>query len=79
MLNEIIRDLDDMLSAKDKDPRWKAIQKIKTVGACYMAASGLDPVTEAQTTQVKILGGSEKDREREREKGVKLANDYNHC
>ena len=56
VLNEIIRDLDDMLSSvndiRKSDPRWRAIQKIKTVGSCYMAASGLDPLTEEQTKQV---------------------------
>ena len=56
VLNEIVRDLDDLLaSASDMrkcDPRWRAIQKIKTVGPCYMAASGLDPLTEEQTKQV---------------------------
>lgn len=56
VLNEIVRDIDDLLSTVDNslrksDPRWRAIQKIKTVGACYMAASGLDPVTEEQTKQ----------------------------
>jgi hypothetical protein len=55
VLNEIVRDLDDMLSSidgiKNVDPKWRAIQKIKTVGACYMAASGLDPITEEQTKQ----------------------------
>ena len=36
VLNEIVRDLDDMLSSidgiKNVDPKWRAIQKIKTVG-----------------------------------------------
>jgi len=56
VLNEIVRDLDDLLMSVDNvtkrsDARWAAIQKIKTVGPCYMAASGLDPVTEEQTRQ----------------------------
>lgn len=56
ILNEIVRDLDDLLltfdsNLKKVDPRWAAIQKIKTVGSCYMAASGLDPITEEQTRQ----------------------------
>jgi len=56
VLNEIVRDIDDLLMSVDNstnrgDARWAAIQKIKTVGPCYMAASGLDPVTEEQTRQ----------------------------
>ena len=56
VLNEIVRDIDDLLTSVDSnlkktDPRWTAIQKIKTVGSCYMAASGLDPITEEQTRQ----------------------------
>ncbi|KAL1449558.1 hypothetical protein WDU94_002051 [Cyamophila willieti] len=39
LLNEIIVDFDELLS----EPRFRSIEKIKTVGACYMAASGLDP------------------------------------
>ncbi|KAL5264155.1 hypothetical protein ACHWQZ_G005287 [Mnemiopsis leidyi] len=54
VLNEIVRDIDDLLMGVENarsDVRWAAIQKIKTVGPCYMAASGLDPVTEEQTRQ----------------------------
>ena len=57
VLNEIVRDIDDLLMGVENtrsDVRWAAIQKIKTVGPCYMAASGLDPVTEEQTRQVFI-------------------------
>lgn len=39
LLNEIIADFDDLLS----DERFKAIDKIKTVGSTYMAAIGLIP------------------------------------
>ncbi|XP_026684774.1 uncharacterized protein LOC103516636 [Diaphorina citri] len=34
-----VMDFDELLS----EPRFRSIEKIKTVGACYMAASGLDP------------------------------------
>ncbi|XP_014244187.1 adenylate cyclase type 8-like isoform X2 [Cimex lectularius] len=43
LLNEIIVDFDELLS----EPRFGSIEKIKTVGACYMAASGLNPTHEA--------------------------------
>ncbi|KAJ8971721.1 hypothetical protein NQ317_009068 [Molorchus minor] len=39
LLNEIIADFDDLLS----EDRFKAIDKIKTVGSTYMAAVGLMP------------------------------------
>lgn len=39
LLNEIIADFDDLLS----EQRFKAIDKIKTVGSTYMAAIGLMP------------------------------------
>ncbi|CAH0691551.1 unnamed protein product, partial [Chilo suppressalis] len=39
LLNEIIFDFDKLLM----QPRFKSIEKIKTIGATYMAASGLDP------------------------------------
>ncbi|XP_048005531.1 adenylyl cyclase 78C-like [Leguminivora glycinivorella] len=39
LLNEIIFDFDNLL----REPRFKSIEKIKTIGATYMAASGLDP------------------------------------
>lgn len=39
LLNEIIADFDQLL----EDPRFKAIDKIKTVGSTYMAAVGLLP------------------------------------
>ncbi|KFM59948.1 Ca(2+)/calmodulin-responsive adenylate cyclase, partial [Stegodyphus mimosarum] len=39
LLNEIIADFDELLD----DERFKAIDKIKTVGSTYMAAIGLMP------------------------------------
>uniref|UniRef100_A0A1B6EMX3 adenylate cyclase n=1 Tax=Cuerna arida TaxID=1464854 RepID=A0A1B6EMX3_9HEMI len=39
LLNEIIVDFDELLA----EPRFSSIEKIKTVGASYMAASGLNP------------------------------------
>ncbi|XP_014225754.1 adenylate cyclase type 8-like isoform X1 [Trichogramma pretiosum] len=39
LLNEIIADFDELLDEK----RFHCIEKIKTVGATYMAASGLNP------------------------------------
>ncbi|XP_041974288.1 adenylyl cyclase 78C-like isoform X1 [Aricia agestis] len=39
LLNEIIFDFDRLLM----QPRFKSIEKIKTIGATYMAASGLNP------------------------------------
>lgn len=39
LLNEIIADFDDLLG----EDRFKAIDKIKTVGSTYMAAVGLMP------------------------------------
>ncbi|XP_026467691.1 uncharacterized protein LOC113371272 [Ctenocephalides felis] len=39
LLNEIIADFDELLD----EARFKPIEKIKTVGATYMAASGLNP------------------------------------
>lgn len=37
VLNEIICDFDGLL----EDPRFVCVEKIKTIGSCYMAASGL--------------------------------------
>ncbi|KAL4222848.1 Adenylate cyclase type 5 [Mactra antiquata] len=41
LLNEIIADFDEIL----EDPKYKCIEKIKTIGYTYMAASGLTPET----------------------------------
>ncbi|KAF4521470.1 hypothetical protein B566_EDAN001767 [Ephemera danica] len=43
LLNEIIVDFDELLD----EPRFKSVEKIKTVGATYMAAAGLNPGSEA--------------------------------
>lgn len=39
LLNEIIADFDELLD----EPPFHCIEKVKTVGATYMAASGLNP------------------------------------
>ena len=39
LLNEIIADFDDLLA----DERFRAVDKIKTIGSTYMAAVGLIP------------------------------------
>ncbi|XP_062303434.1 adenylate cyclase type 8 [Osmerus eperlanus] len=39
LLNEIIADFDELLD----EPYFQEIEKIKTIGSCYMAASGLSP------------------------------------
>lgn len=44
LLNEIIADFDELLD----EPQFSCIEKIKTVGACYMAASGLNPREEVR-------------------------------
>ncbi|KAJ8871129.1 hypothetical protein PR048_027433 [Dryococelus australis] len=44
LLNEIIADFDELL---DED-RFKSIEKVKTVGATYMAASGLNPAENGE-------------------------------
>ncbi|XP_039295590.1 adenylate cyclase type 8 isoform X1 [Nilaparvata lugens] len=45
LLNEIIVDFDELLA----DPKFASIEKIKTVGACYMAASGLNPRHQSES------------------------------
>ncbi|EDV32877.1 uncharacterized protein Dana_GF22254, isoform A [Drosophila ananassae] len=39
VLNELIGDFDELLSR----PEFRAVEKIKTIGSTFMAASGLDP------------------------------------
>ena len=39
LLNEIIADFDDLM----EEDRFKAVDKIKTIGSTYMAAVGLIP------------------------------------
>ncbi|CRK99500.1 CLUMA_CG012819, isoform A, partial [Clunio marinus] len=51
VLNEIICDFDALLD----EPRFMAVEKIKTVGQTYMAASGLNPKHRAE------LGGTDED------------------
>jgi adenylate cyclase 8 len=48
ILNEIICDFDSLL----EEPRYANVEKIKTVGATYMASSGLNP--EYQVTHLKF-------------------------
>lgn len=45
LLNEIIADFDELLD----EPQFSCIEKIKTVGACYLAASGLNPTEEVSS------------------------------
>ncbi|KAJ4437671.1 hypothetical protein ANN_17816 [Periplaneta americana] len=47
LLNEIIADFDELLD----EPRFKCIEKVKTVGATYMAASGLNPSQKCKELQ----------------------------
>ncbi|KAL3859779.1 hypothetical protein ACJMK2_009973 [Sinanodonta woodiana] len=42
VLNEIIADIDQLL----EDPRFRNVEKIKTIGSTYMAATGLQPGKE---------------------------------
>lgn len=50
LLNEIIADFDNLLAQE----RFVAIDKIKTVGACYMAAVGLIPGLVLNSFSLKI-------------------------
>ena len=42
LLNEIIIDFDEILD----DEKFVAVEKIKTVGSTYMAASGITPISD---------------------------------
>ncbi|ELU13631.1 hypothetical protein CAPTEDRAFT_204074 [Capitella teleta] len=44
VLNEMIGDFEDLFD----DPKYKDVEKIKTIGSCLMAASGLNPATRNQ-------------------------------
>lgn len=44
-----LADFDELLD----EPRFKCIEKIKTVGATYMAASGLNPEDKVRTTFIR--------------------------
>lgn len=46
LLNEIIADFDELLSK----PKFSSVEKIKTIGSTYMAASGLNMSTSGQET-----------------------------
>ncbi|XP_041927854.1 adenylate cyclase type 8 [Alosa sapidissima] len=47
LLNEIIADFDELLD----ESYFQDIEKIKTIGSCYMAASGLSPDRPASTDE----------------------------
>uniref|UniRef100_A0A8C5LBJ0 Adenylate cyclase type 2 n=1 Tax=Jaculus jaculus TaxID=51337 RepID=A0A8C5LBJ0_JACJA len=47
LLNEIIADFDDLLSK----PKFSGVEKIKTIGSTYMAATGLSTVASQEHTQ----------------------------
>ena len=49
VLNELIGDMEDLFD----DPRFKDVEKIKTIGSCLMAASGLNPLTRNQNKDPK--------------------------
>ena len=44
VLNEILGDMEDLFD----DPKYKDVEKIKSIGPCLMVASGLDPSTRSQ-------------------------------
>ncbi|ELK08153.1 Adenylate cyclase type 2 [Pteropus alecto] len=47
LLNEIIADFDDLLSK----PKFSGVEKIKTIGSTYMAATGLSAVPSQEHAQ----------------------------
>ncbi|GCB60929.1 hypothetical protein scyTo_0014251 [Scyliorhinus torazame] len=47
LLNEIIADFDDLLSK----PKFSGVEKIKTIGSTYMAATGLSAATVQEYSQ----------------------------
>uniref|UniRef100_A0AAY4B6E8 adenylate cyclase n=1 Tax=Denticeps clupeoides TaxID=299321 RepID=A0AAY4B6E8_9TELE len=47
LLNEIIADFDELLD----ESYFQEIEKIKTIGSCYMAASGLSPDRQASSDE----------------------------
>ncbi len=49
VLNELIGDMEDLFD----DPQFKDVEKIKTIGSCLMAASGLNPATRNQNKDPK--------------------------
>ncbi|KTF89654.1 hypothetical protein cypCar_00046567 [Cyprinus carpio] len=48
LLNEIIADFDELLSK----PKFSGVEKIKTIGSTYMAATGLNATPGPEYTQV---------------------------
>uniref|UniRef100_A0A8D0CBM4 Adenylate cyclase type 4 n=1 Tax=Salvator merianae TaxID=96440 RepID=A0A8D0CBM4_SALMN len=48
LLNEIIADFDDLLSK----PKFSGVEKIKTIGSTYMAATGLSAMPSQEHSQV---------------------------
>lgn len=44
VLNELMGDFEELFD----DPKYKDVEKIKTIGACLMVASGLNPETRGQ-------------------------------
>ena len=52
LLNEIICDFDDLLH----QPRFKGVEKIKTIGSTYMVATGIKPEHSDKSFQVVVIG-----------------------
>ena len=48
LLNEIIIDFDEILD----DEKFVSVEKIKTVGSTYMAASGITPISDKVSKQL---------------------------
>lgn len=51
ILNEIICDFDSLMD----EPQFSTVEKIKTVGATYMAASGLNPKHQVNIFTFKLF------------------------
>ena len=49
LLNEIIADFDEIL----EEEKFKSIDKIKTVGSTYMAASGIENINQLKNQKSK--------------------------
>ena len=49
VLNELISDFEELFD----EPKYKDVEKIKTIGSCLMAASGLNPQTRNQNKDPK--------------------------
>ena len=54
LLNEIIADFDEIL----QEDKFKTIDKIKTVGSTYMAASGKNMIWKHKWPEKKLLSNS---------------------